>query len=76
MREKRKLSILAVGKKIGLKPKDIDYMENGKKVISDEDILLFLECYKFSSEIFSELLELKPLNKQAANHYFLSRKIY
>ncbi len=76
MREKRKLSLLDVGKKTGIKPKDIDYMENGKKIISEDQLQIFLKCYRFSFEVYSELLALNPLNKLAANHYFLARKIY
>ena len=76
MREKRQMTLLSAGKAIGLKPKIIDHIENGRKTISEEDLLLFLDCYNFSFEVYSEMLELKPLNKQTANYYFLSRKFY
>ncbi len=75
MREKRQLTLLEAGKKSGIKPKVIDHMENGRRVITQEDIVVFLEFYKFSEEVFKELLELKPLTKQAANHYFIKNRI-
>jgi hypothetical protein len=74
MREKRKLTILCVGKEIGIKPKVVDHMESGRKPVSDEEITLFLNLYNFSIYQFNEMLKLKPLTKQAANHYFLTRK--
>ena len=73
MREKRQLTLLFVGKKTGIKPKVIDHMENGRRVITDKEILLFLELYNFSLEIFTEMVNMKPLTKIAANHYFLTR---
>ena len=76
MREKRKLTLLTVGKKIGIRPKIIDHIENGHNFLTDKEIQVFLECYNFSFEIFSEMTQLKPLNKKAVNIYFLSRKIF
>mgnify|MGYP000476732666 CR=1 FL=1 len=73
MREKKQLTLLLAGKKSGLKPKNIDYMECGRRVITQAEILLLLSCYNFSLEVFNEMLKIKPLNKQAANHYFLTR---
>jgi len=73
MREKRKITLLCAGKKIGIKPKDIAHMENGRRVISDEEILLFLDLYHYSLDVFTEMTKIKPLTKQAANHYFLSQ---
>ena len=73
MREKRQLTLLFVGKEIGIKPKIIDHMENGRRIVTDEEISLFLDCYKYSLEVFNEMLKIKPLTKQAANHYFLTR---
>ena len=74
MREKRQFSLLFVGKKTGIKPKNIDHMENERRAITDKDILLFLECYHFSFEIFTEMLNIKPLTKQSTNHYFINLK--
>lgn len=76
MREKRKLTLLFVGKKVGIKPKTVDHIEHGRNIISKEEVDLFLGCYDFSLEIFEEMIELKPLNKQTANLFFLSRKIF
>ena len=76
MREKRKLTLLHVGAKLGIKPKTIDHIEHGRKVISKEDIDLFLGIYDFSLEIFEQMLELKPINKQTTNLFFLARKIF
>ena len=73
MREKRKLTLLFVGKEVGIKPKIIDHMEQGRRIITDEELHLFLDCYNFSLEIFDEMIKIKPLTKQAANHYFLTR---
>ncbi|MGK0367913.1 MAG: transcriptional regulator with XRE-family HTH domain [Thermoproteota archaeon] len=73
MREKRKLSLLFVAKELGIKAKHIDYMEHGRRVITDEEILPFLKCYDFSLEAFNDMLKLNPLNKQMANRYFLTR---
>tara|TARA_R110000868_G_scaffold258137_10_gene515438 strand:+ start:13259 stop:13534 length:276 start_codon:yes stop_codon:yes gene_type:complete len=75
MREKRQLSLVAVAAKVGLKAKIIDHMENGRRIISDDEIMLFLSCYQYSHEVFNELLLLKPLNKKTVNHYFLSRSL-
>lgn len=71
MREKKKYTLLFVGKKVEIKPKVIDHIESGRRVVTEEEILRFLECYEYSLEIFNEMLKIKPLNKQAANHYFL-----
>jgi len=76
MREKRKLSLVEATKKTGIKSKVIDHMEQGRQITSEEQLRLFLKCYKFSFEVYSELLELRPLNKVSVNHYFLSKKIY
>ncbi len=73
MREKRQLTLLFVGKKVGIKPKIIDHIENGRRIITDEEILLFLDCYNYSLEVFTEMLKMKPLTKRAANHYFLTQ---
>jgi transcriptional regulator with XRE-family HTH domain len=73
MREKRKLTLLFVGKELGIKPKNIDHIEHGRRIMTDEEILLFLGLYNYSQEVFNEMLEIKPLNKQAANHYFLTK---
>ena len=74
MREKRQLTILAVGKKVGIKPKTVDHMENGRRFPTEEEITLFLNVYEFSLDVYNEMLLLKPLNKQMANHYFLTLK--
>ncbi len=71
MREKRKLTLLHVGKKIEIKPKIIDHIESGRKIVTKEQILSFLECYNFSLDYFNEMTKIHPLTKQAANHYFL-----
>lgn len=76
MREKRKMSLLSVGKGIDVKPKIIDHIEHGRRFIEGDDLLEVLGHYKFSLELYNEMLELKPLNKQMANHFFLSKKIY
>jgi hypothetical protein len=76
MREKRKLTILGVGKTIGMKPKNVDHIEHGRRIATEDEVLKFLECYGFSLEIFQEMLLIKPLTKQAANHYFLNKKIF
>jgi hypothetical protein len=76
MREKRKLTLLHVGAKIGIKPKVIDHIEHGRKIIGREEIDAFLECYEFSFKLFEEMLELKPVTKQTTNLFFLSRKIF
>jgi transcriptional regulator with XRE-family HTH domain len=73
MREKRKLTVLFVGKEIGMKPKNVDHVENGRKILTADETLLFLNLYNYSLETFNEMLEIKPLNKRAANHYFLTR---
>ena len=73
MREKRKLTLLYVGKELGIKPKIIDHMENGRRIVTDTEIQLFLDCYNYSLDVFQEMLKIKPLNKRAANHYFLTR---
>ena len=71
MREKRKLTLLNVGKQIEIKPKTIDHIEKGNKVVTEAEILLFLKCYNFSLEYFNEVIKIQPLTKQTANHYFL-----
>lgn len=73
MREQKKLTLLFVGHKLGIKPKIIDHIENGRKTIQNEEILCFLDCYGFSQDTFNEMIKIKPLTKQAANHYFLIR---
>jgi transcriptional regulator with XRE-family HTH domain len=73
MREKRQLTLLVVGKELGIKPKDLDYIEKGIKPTSKEEILRLLDYYNYSFEIFIEMTQLKPLNKQSTNHFFLIR---
>jgi hypothetical protein len=73
MREKRQLTVVFVGEKTGMKPKIIDLLENGRRIITNEEILLFLDCYHFSIGVFNDMLKIKPLTKQAANHYFLTQ---
>ncbi len=75
MREKRKFSILKTGKEVGIKPKDLDYIEKGQRSISEDEFNLLLNYYKFSMETFNELIEVMPLNKRSVNNYFLARKI-
>ena len=75
MREKRKLSLLNVGRQLGVKPKVIDHIENGRKIIPEDEIITFLEYYKFSIETFNEMVKLKPLTNKITNHYFLTRKL-
>lgn len=72
MREQRQTSILVVAKSVGLKPKDLDYMEQGKKPILDEVIQALLDHYNFSREVYNELLAMKPLTKQSVNQYFIN----
>jgi hypothetical protein len=72
MREKRQLTIFFVGKEVGIKPKNVDHMESGRRIVKDDELPLFLELYGFSLEQFNEMIKIKPLNKQAANHYFLA----
>ena len=74
MRKKRKLTILFVGKEIGIKPKIVDHMESGRRAVTDKEIILFLNLYNFSIEVYEELIKIKGLNKQSANHYFLTMK--
>tara|TARA_R110002049_G_scaffold280545_1_gene459861 strand:+ start:248 stop:538 length:291 start_codon:yes stop_codon:yes gene_type:complete len=74
MREKRQLSLVAVAQRTGLKAKIIDHLENGRKIITDEDITLLLECYDYSQDVFKELMALKPLNKKTVNHYFIKNE--
>ena len=71
MREKRKLTLILVAKEIGIKAKDVDYIEKGIRTVTEEEISKFLNCYNFSLEVFTEMVKIKPLTKQAANHYFL-----
>jgi transcriptional regulator with XRE-family HTH domain len=71
MREKRKLTLALVAKEIGIKAKDVDYIEKGIRIASEEETTKFLNCYNFSIEVFTEMVKIKPLTKQAANHYFL-----
>lgn len=71
MREKRKLTILYVGNTIGIKPKDVDHIENGRRIVTDKEISLFLDLYNYTIENFNEMIKIKPLTKQSANHYFL-----
>lgn len=73
MREEKKLSLPNVAKMTGFKAAAIDHMENGKKIITEEDIKLFLNCYQFSLEVFNDLKAIKNLNKQSANLYFIKR---
>lgn len=75
MREKKKHTLLYVGQKTGIKPKVIDHMEKGRRVMTKEEIALFLGCYGYSLEVFNEIIKMKPLNKQAANHYFLRNNL-
>jgi hypothetical protein len=74
MREERKLSLPTVAKTTGIKASVIDHLENGNKFITEKEIELFLITYKFSKEIFNELMAIKLLNKQAANFCFLRNK--
>ncbi len=71
MREKKKLTLHFVGKEVGIKPKDIDHIENGRRTVIEAEINNFLGCYGYSRDVFNQMLEIKPLTKQAANHYFL-----
>lgn len=71
MREKRKLTLILVAKEIGIKAKDVDYIEKGIRTVTEEEISKFLNCYNFSLEAFAEMVKISPLTKQAANHYFL-----
>ena len=73
MREKRKLTLLFVGHKLKIKPKIIDHIEQGRRVPTEQEVTLFLELYDYSFEVFNEMKKIKPLTKQAANHYFLAR---
>lgn len=74
MREERKLSLPAVALKTGIKASVIDHLENGRKNLTEKEIETFLNCYNYEKEILSELLEIKLLNKQMANLYFLKHK--
>ncbi len=74
MREEKKLSLPNVAIKTGIKASVIDHMENGRKDLSPQDLETFLQCYGFNQETFSELLEIKPFTKQAANFYFIRHK--
>lgn len=76
MREKRKITILKAGKDLGIKPKSIDHMENGRKFLSDDEISIFLEYYNFSRKIYEEMMTLTPIDKQTTNHFFLKKKIF
>ena len=74
MREERKLSFPSVSIKIGIKASVIEHMEKGRNDLTQKEIDLFLQCYEFDQVVFSELLELKPFTKQAANFYFIRKK--
>lgn len=74
MREERKLSLPSVAIKTGIKASVVEHMEKGRNILSQKDIDVFLQCYKFDQLVFTELLELKPFTKQAANFYFIRRK--
>lgn len=76
MREKRKLSLLIAGKKSGLKPKNIDFMEKDIIKASEEDMKKLLAAYQFSNEIFEDMIKLSPLTKHTTNQYFLIKKIF
>ncbi len=76
MREKRKLSLLIAGQKSGLKPKNIDYMEKDIIKVSEEEIKKLITSYGFTSEIFSKMVEIKPLTKHSTNQFFLINKIF
>ncbi len=73
MREKRQRKLPSVAKEIGFKAKAIDFIETGRKIVSDEEILLFLKCYDYSLETFNEMIKINPLNKRTANFYFLTQ---
>jgi transcriptional regulator with XRE-family HTH domain len=74
MREEKKLSLPTVAQKTGIKASIIDHFENGRRPLTESDIQTFLACYEFTVQNISELMEIKLLNKQAANHYFLKLK--
>jgi transcriptional regulator with XRE-family HTH domain len=74
MREEKKLSLPIVAQMTGIRAAVIDHMENGRKILTAKDIEIFLLSYGFDQKTFSELLEIKLLNKQAANLYFLKQK--
>lgn len=74
MREKRKLSILEAGKRSGIKPKHLDYMENGKRAISKSEIEYLLVAYNFTLEIFEEMIDRKIFTKIEANHFFIQKE--
>ncbi len=74
MRENRKYTLLFVGAQLKIKPKTLDHMEHGRKVISEEQLQILLRFYDYSVQTFEEMCLIKPLNKQSANHYFLTKK--
>ena len=43
MREKRKLTLLYVGQKVGIKPKTIDHIESDRKLITEEEVLFGID---------------------------------
>ncbi len=73
IREEKKLSLPIVAKIVGIKAAAIDHMENGRKIITEKDVQLFLNCYGISQNIFLEILEIKLLTKHAVNLYFLKK---
>jgi transcriptional regulator with XRE-family HTH domain len=75
VREVRKLSLKDVAEKTQLKAMDIDHFENGRRFYTSEEIDLFLNLYQFKKEDFCALLNLKVINKQIVNHYFINHKL-
>jgi len=74
IREVRKLTLLDVAKMINKKAMDIDHYENGRRFYTPEEIDMFLGLYNFKKEHFTELLNMKMLNKQIVNHYIIKHK--
>lgn len=74
IREVRKLTLLDVAKMINLKAMDIDHYENGRRFYTPEEIDMFLGLYNFKKEHFTELLNMKMINKQIVNHYIIKHK--
>ena len=74
IREYQKLSLGDVALKVSLKVAEIDHFENGRKFYKEEDIQMFLDCYKISKEEFSSLLSIKVLNKVLVNHFLMQKK--
>lgn len=75
IREVRKLSLKEVAEKTQLKAMDIDHFENGRRFYTSEEIDQFLNLYQIKKEDFSALLNLKVINKQIVNHYFINHKL-